>query len=246
MRGSIAFKALLAQACAVLLTFIAAKLAAGALPFWSFLLVQALMAVAFSLALKLPYWWLPIQALFVPALAASLSLHIHPGVYFLAFLLMLLFFRSNTQERVPLYLTNRATYQAVLEILPAKPNSKFIDLGSGFSGLLVFLAEHRPDQQFVGVESAPAPFAISLIRSLRLPNLAIRYGSFWPVDLAEYDVVYTFLSPEPMPALWQKIQSQMRPGSLLISNSFTVPQVPPFKTVDVEDRRKTKLLLWQV
>lgn len=246
LRGSVAVKALAAQVCAVLLTLVSAKLLSGTLAFWSLLVLQSLFAVSFSLVLKLPRWWLPIQALFVPALAAALSLKIHPGFYLLVFLLLWLFFRSNTEERVPLYLTNSATYHAVLELLPAQPNLKFIDLGSGFAGLLVFLAKHRPNQHFTGVESAPAPFFISRLKSWALPNLTIHFGSLWQRELAAYDVVYAFLSPEPMPALWQKIQTEMRPGSLLISNSFQIPDVSPSKMVAVDDRRQTRLWVWEV
>jgi len=36
-----------------------------------------------------------------------------------------------------------------------------------------------------------------------------------------------------MPALWEKVQREMRPGSLLISNSFPVPGIVPNAVIDV-------------
>ena len=72
-------------------------------------------------------------------------------------------------------------------------------------------------------------------------NCHLRWGDFWKTDLSEFDVVYAFLSPVPMPALWEKARLEMRKGSLLVSNSFIVPNVKPKRVVEVGDRRKTRL-----
>ena len=45
------------------------------------------------------------------------------------------------------------------------------------------------------------------------------------------DVVYAFLSPAPMPRLWEKVQREMRPGTLFISNRFIVPGVKPHQRI---------------
>lgn len=37
-----------------------------------------------------------------------------------------------------------------------------------------------------------------------------------------------------MPRLWEKIQAEMKPGSLLISNSFPVPGVVPDRVIEVD------------
>ena len=78
------------------------------------------------------------------------------------------------------------------------------------------------------------------------PNVHLRYGDFRSLDLAPYDVVYCFLSPVPMPALYEKARLEMTAGSLLISNSFAVPDHPADEVIDINDRRKTKLYLWRM
>ncbi|MFA5984290.1 MAG: class I SAM-dependent methyltransferase [Methylococcaceae bacterium] len=249
MRPPIAFLALLAQIASIAVAIGVFKLGqvfAIVFPLWAMLCLQASLAVGISLKLKLPSWWLAIQAIFVPALVFSYSFKLNPSVYLVAFIVMWLFFRSNTQERVPLYLSNLTTYEHVLSLLPAQQNLKFIDLGSGLGGMLGFLAQKRTDCFFYGVESAPAPYAISWLRTIKLPNVTLRYKSFWQENLAAYDVVYVFLSPEPMPALWQKAKTEMHPGSLLISNSFIIPDQPPNQTLVLADARQTKLFIWQI
>ncbi|HSX69654.1 MAG TPA: class I SAM-dependent methyltransferase, partial [Pseudomonas sp.] len=61
-----------------------------------------------------------------------------------------------------------------------------------------------------------------------------------------YDVVYCFLSPAPMAELWTKARSEMRPGSLLISNSFEIPGVAPGEVIELNDWRASRLLLWHL
>ncbi len=149
---------------------------------------------------------------------------------------------------MPLYLTNRATWAAIEDLLPDKADPSFIDLGSGLGGVLFHLARRRPGGRFAGAESAPAPFAISWLRNRLsgLDNVRLVHGDFWETDLGSYDVVYCFLSPAPMPRLYEKARAEMRPGTLFVSNSFAVPGAPAGRVVEVDDRRRTRLHVWRM
>ena len=81
---------------------------------------------------------------------------------------------------------------------------------------------------------------------LRLGKRAdIRLGSLWDTDLAAYDAVYAYLSPAPMARLWDKVQAEMRPGGLFVSNSFPFPGVAPAETFELHDLSHARLLLWR-
>jgi len=71
-------------------------------------------------------------------------------------------------------------------------------------------------------------------------------GSFWKLDLGEYDMVFAFLSPVPMQDLWTKASAEMRPGTLFVSSSFEIPGQTPDRIVQVNDSRKTRLLVWRM
>ena len=75
--------------------------------------------------------------------------------------------------------------------------------------------------------------------------LNLRYRSLWREPLGDYDVVYCFLSPAPMAELWAKARREMRPGSLLVSNSFPIEGVTPDAVIEVPDRRRTRLYLYR-
>lgn len=240
-------KALFAQLAASGAVALGASLLAAVgsvwpLPVW--LGLQGACAAGFGLWLGLPVWWAPTLAAFVPALALGLALRWPPWIFLLAFVASWLAFRGAAADRVPLYLSNRTAWRALVELLPQAEGFAFADLGSGLGGTLAWLARQRPDGRFYGVESALGSFAVSRWRLRRLRNVRVRLGDFWTEDLSRYDVVYVFLSPEPMPRLWEKARAEMRPGSLLVSNSFEIPGVAPNRVMVLDDARRTRLSIW--
>jgi SAM-dependent methyltransferase len=208
--------------------------------------MQGLLAALFGLALRLPWWWLPLNLLFPVAVTYILSLALPPWLFFFAFSLLLLLNWNSARERVPLYLSNHLTWEGIDELLPKKEKLRFIDLGSGLGGTLFYLARQHPDYHFSGIESSPLSFAIGWLR-LHLSgskNIELQFGDFWKENLEQYDVVYAFLSPTPMPRLYNKLRQEMRTGTLLISNSFTVPENDADSIVELPDRRHTQLYCW--
>lgn len=207
-------------------------------------LVQGLCAALVSRKLEAPPWWLAIHLTFAPLVVAASTLDIAPAWYLGAFVMLLLVFWRTDKSRVPLYLTNATAADAVAALLPPHP-CHVADLGCGNGGLLRRLARARPDCEFLGIEHAPLPWAWAKLSTLRLANIQIRRGDFWRQHLGLFDVVYAFLSPAPMLQLWEKATHEMRPGGLLVSNSFAVPDCDAGNIVEVGDRRATRLYLYR-
>jgi hypothetical protein len=210
------------------------------------LLLQSLCALGISHALRMPAWWLVMQALFVPALVAAQGLRFAPQWYLAGFVLLLLLFWSTYASQVPLYLSRRQVWRAVGAQLPQRNGLRCIDLGSGLGGWVHYLARLRRDSHFSGIESAPLPSWIGKLRTLGQANARIAWGDFWRHDLSAYDVVFAYLSPVPMPALWDKARREMRPGALFISYRFAVPGVAPSAVVELDDLGRTQLYLWRM
>lgn len=214
-------------------------------------LLSGLFASLLSYFFGLARWWLVIQLLFLPALFLMLKLNIPPGFYLAAFILMLLVYWSTFRTQVPLYLSSKRVWQTLEELLPQSDNAhgcKFIDLGSGMGGVLRYLSNKRTDGHFTGIENAPLPYWLSkfLLKLTKRTNCNVIWGSFWAYNLAEYDVVYAYLSPVPMARLWEKIRQEMRPGSLFISNTFVVPQKAPDYSITLEDMQHSTLHIWRI
>ena len=111
---------------------------------------------------------------------------------------------------------------------------------------VVPLARSLPGWSFAGVENAPLTWLAGRLRSLGQGNLAWRWGDLWHADLAGYGVVYAFLSPAPMAALWDKVRAEMRPGTLFISNSFAVPDAAPGRVVEIPGTPPRRLYLYEI
>lgn len=210
------------------------------------LAAQGVLAALIGHGFKLDWWWAPIHLAVPYTIWGALALGLPGWVYPTAFFALLLVFAGAGRDRVPLYLSNRKTIDALAALLPKQDGFQFIDLGCGLGGPLRELARQRPDGMFEGIETAPLSYAAARLRLWRSPNARVRFGDLWSGDLSRHDTVYCFLSPQPMPRLYKKARAEMKPGALLISNSFEVPGHPADEIIEVGDRRQTKLLLWRM
>lgn len=208
--------------------------------------LQALVATWLGHRFGLAGWWLLYQAAFGPTIWGLHRLELPPGAYLAAFLLVLLSNWNSFRHGVPLYLTSVPATRRLEILLGEQPvGFSFIDLGCGLAGPLDRLGRAFPHAQFTGVETAPLTFALAWLRCLPRGNCRIRYRSLWQTPLAPYDVVYCFLSPLPMSAVWEKMQAEHKPGAMLVSNTFGVPGVSPDQTIALSDWRGTRLLVWK-
>ncbi|MBA3904125.1 MAG: methyltransferase type 12 [Rhodocyclaceae bacterium] len=208
--------------------------------------IQGVIAFLAATLLSQPPWWRAIHLIFLPLVAGALQLDLPPWLYLAAFGLLVSVYWRTFRGDVPLYLSNQATAEAARALLPKRGGVRAIDLGAGTGGLLRHLASGRPDGLFTGIEHAPLPFLLARLAASDLSNCTVMRGDFWHHPLGPYDMVYAFLSPLPMPRLWEKAKAEMRPGSLLVSNSFPVPDVEPQRVIEIADRRGTRLYCYSM
>lgn len=207
--------------------------------------VQALGAMAIAALLRSAWWWLPIHLGFSPLMIAADQLGIPPHWYLVAFVALTVVFWTSFRTQVPLYLSNAATIEALLEQLPVDRDIHFLDIGSGTGSVLIALARQRPSCGFTGIETAPGPYLVSRLMARGIPNLSIERGDFFKPSWAGQDIVYAFLSPVPMAAVWAKARRELKPDALLISNSFAIPDVPPDQIITIGDSRDTTLYVYR-
>jgi precorrin-6B methylase 2 len=240
--------ALLLQAAAFVLAVLTLRLFSLQLAPLVFSLLCGTLASAFSRIVGMARWWLFIQFAFAPALVLVLALNIPPGFFLAAFLVMLAVYWSTFRTQVPLYLSSDKVWQVLASKLPVEQPFTLVDLGSGIGGVLTYLARTNPHGRYHGIESAPLPFLWSWLRIKfgRYRNCTVHWGSLWNSDLGQYDVVFAYLSPVPMEALWEKAKQEMRPGSQFISNTFAVPDQSPQETLSVDDLHHSTLYLWHM
>jgi SAM-dependent methyltransferase len=238
-------RALLAQAIAFAALLALARLGLR-FPPWVWVLLDAVLAVFLSRAMALSPRWVFMQAALPFLVRALWGAPIPAWIYLALFLGLALVFGGGLFTRVPLYHASTDAWQHLEALLPATPGTRFVDLGCGFGGPVAHLSQARPDAIFLGVEASPFTWLVAWLRCLRHRNAHIRLGSLWRTDLTHFDVAYAFLSPVPMPALWAKVQREMKPGSRFISHSFEVPGETPQRVIPVKGREGARLLVFEL
>ena len=227
------------------LVAVAGAAAAGvAVPVWAPVFAQGILAAILTAVRALPWWWIPIQASFLPA--AWLLRQADPPVwpFPVAFAVLAGFYWSTYRTRVPLYLSGAPVWETFASVLPAEAGLRVVDIGAGLGGVMLDIERRRPDCGVDGIEIAPFPWALARLRlALAGSRCRLFRGDYARLDLSAYDVVFAFLSPAAMPALWQQARAQMRPGTRLVSCEFEVPGAPADRALAVPGQSR-RLHVW--
>jgi SAM-dependent methyltransferase len=200
-----------------------------------FFICHASFAAIAAFLLRFDWWWIPIQFLFPLSAYFLVQLSISPYFYFSILLVFSALFWSTYRTQVPYYPSRSQLLEPILEVIDGYRNLRFADVGSGMGGLLINLSLRRKDANFLGIEIAPLPWLVSVVRARTQKSQAkFQFGDFYAVDFSHFDVVFCYLSPAAMPSVWQKVQSEMRTGSLFLSYEFIVPSVIPDISIQTE------------
>ncbi|HYD96932.1 MAG TPA: class I SAM-dependent methyltransferase [Noviherbaspirillum sp.] len=195
-------------------------------------LAQGTVAAMITRYASLAPWWPGIQFVFPVALVTFGALQLPSWIFLVAFLLLLCLYWTTFRTQVPYYPSSRQAWEAVNALLPVGRALRVIDIGSGFGGFAMHLAQARPESEVTGIELAPLPWLASAMRArFRRSRARFIRGDYEKLDLACYDVVFAYLSPAAMPSLWCKAKSEMRAGALLLSHEFPIPGMAPDITV---------------
>lgn len=238
--------ALVAQLISLLFIKIGIQIFHYNLSTFAFVFLQATFSVFIGQVIfKLPKWFFLISILFPVLIVLAFNyLRIHSSIYGLLFLFFALTFSHTLKERVPLYLTNKKTHEALRNIIAERKAKSFLDLGSGLGGVVRAVAGSNINS--VGVESAPLLWGLSSFTSIILFQGKILRKNIWDTNLSDYEIVYAFLSPAIMSKLFLKIKNEMLPGSLFVSNSFAIEGVEASEIWELSDQRKTRLYFYKI
>lgn len=190
--------------------------------------VHGILAAALTWWRGLARWWCAIQLVFPLALYGALTLGLPPLLFFGMFIFLLTLYWSTFRTQVPYYPSGKRVWDEVAALLPAGRPVSMIDIGSGLGGLVLELARRRPESRFTGIELAPLPWLASRLRTLGGPaNAHFVRGDYEQLDFSEFDLVFAYLSPAAMSALWRKASAEMRAGTVLASYEFLITEKTP-------------------
>nr|NGX50328.1 hypothetical protein [Chlamydiota bacterium] len=70
--------------------------------------------------------------------------------------------------------------------------------------------------------------------------------NFFKCSLHNADLVVCYLFPKGMTQLKSKFERELKPGTVVVSNTFAIPGWTPIETIEVDDIHRSKIYLYQV
>lgn len=109
-----------------------------------------------------------------------------------------------------------------------KPKETVYDLGCG-DGRLLLMAEKKKAKA-IGFEIAPLVFLLALLRKIIARSRAqILFKSLFAANLRKANVIFCYLIPNVMPRLSAKIKKECKKGTRIVSNTFHIPGLKPYR-----------------
>lgn len=116
----------------------------------------------------------------------------------------------------PFVPTKNAPADAMIRLADIHRGDIVYDLGSGNGKLLLLAA--KKGAKAVGFEINPILVLFSILHGTKT-----RWKNFWNADIHDADIIFVYLLPWKMKRLADKIKKELKPGAIVVSNSFIFP-----------------------
>lgn len=138
--------------------------------------------------------------------------------------------------------------QFLQSILSIKPTGNVYELGAGWGTIAFPLAKMIPKVKVHAIENSHIPLCVLKVRSIVgcYNNMIIHRKNMYQLSLADADVVICYLFPKAMEKLALKFAKELKPGTMIISQAFAIPNWIPEQIMQVNDLYKTKIYVYIV
>ena len=154
-------------------------------------------------------------------------------VYSISIVLFLIFALDSLIRGHDLPTSTRATRALVKAIKQYKPDAQnFYDLGCGRGTLSLAIKKALPGLEIHSVDNSTVRIFFAKLKSKILGRkIDFRKQDIFEVDLGQADVVYTYLWYDLIPPLEKKLQNELKPGAIIITNTSNFPTWQPIHKV---------------
>ena len=144
--------------------------------------------------------------------------------------------------------SSRKAQKAIISAIPPNTHGLIFDLGSGWGNVVFPLARSFPLATIRGVELSLVPWAVSRIGASLFgsSNLDIQRGNFQDISLDGAEVVVCFLCPGGMTSLKTKFEEELKPNTLIVSNTFRLAGWEPEEVITLNDIHQTPIYRYRV
>ena len=158
------------------------------------------------------------------------------GVYLIFFVTQ--FINIIFKGYPPFISTNRNVIRGIIKELSIAPSATVYELGCGRARFLRLVEKSFPATKLIGLENLFSLYLlIKISLKVRGSHIKLRPVDFFSINLAEADLIYCYLNDTLMIRLGEKFRRECRPGTQIVSQSFTIPQLSLEKMLEIKGKR---------
>ena len=232
--------------CQLIGATFASGLGSMGVPFLFLFVIHSFVSGYLSIFLRLSGPWRFINFLIPAGIMVSVAF---PGFGWIWLILLVVFgliFLPTFWTRVPYYPSSQKVYSLLSEELPQQKSFRFLDIGCGDAKLLSFLADRFPLGNFEGVDLSPSAIVAAKMNTRGKSNVKVSLADYWNKSFQNYDFIYAFLSPTPMPKIESKACDELKEDSILFVNTFSLPNLKAIKEIAINDNNQTSLFIYKI
>lgn len=139
--------------------------------------------------------------------------------------------------------TDQKQIKILFDVVEAqKAAQTFYDLGCAHGSLAVRIKRKLPHLDVCAIDNDSVRIFFAKSRAFILrKKVNFICADILKVNLSQADILYTYLWYDVMPPLEQKLQKELKPGALVITNTSSFPNWKPIKTIEPEKRSEQKV-----
>ncbi len=146
--------------------------------------------------------------------------------------------------------TSPEAVAAIVKIIKKyqKQNGVIYDAGCGRGTLVCGLKKQLPHVRIHGIDMSRFRLIMATIKSrIRGLDIAFHQNNIFNVDFTDADVVYTYLWYDTMPPFEQKLERELQPGAIVITNTSHFARWPIIETIAIHPNKPDfeKLFIYQ-
>lgn len=121
-----------------------------------------------------------------------------------------------------------------------RKNPVIYSLSCGKSGFLRAAGKNFPSAELIGVEHDLLPYLLERIQlALRRTGIKIIYQkNLYKLDVSRADLIYCYLDIENLRELPKKFKFECKPGTIIISNGFPIPNLNFKKNLEISSQKR--------
>lgn len=170
------------------------------------------------------------------------------SIIFLVLFVVSLFYALNAanllwntllKKEAPFVPLQKSIVNFLAEEMAITRGSVVYDLGCGDGRVLFSLAEKYPDGRYVGVEKNILPFVLAKLNFLlrgRPKNIRIIKKDMFACDYSEATHIFTYLFPDHMDRIYDKLEKELKKGAVLFSCAFRFRRKEPARILEIPQK----------